>query len=203
MKSGGPILLGIAGGYLLGRSRKMKLVLLIGGLLARKRLSGLTTDVLASSPELNRLADSVRGQLVEAGRSAAIAAASHRMDSFSDMLHERAEGLRTPPGPAAPETTPEPGEEAPDEEAPAEEPPAEEPADEEAPAEEEPRREPAATGAARSQRRRPEEREEGRERTAARTRGSGTRQRPPPERRGQRAGRPQTRGRRETGADGS
>lgn len=96
MKSGVPIMLGIAGGYLLGRSRKMKWALVIGGLVAGKRAGGMAGELLGSSPELSKLTNDVRGRLLEAGRSAAMAAASNRLDSFSDRLHERAESLVTP-----------------------------------------------------------------------------------------------------------
>ena len=41
MKCGARVALGIAGGYLLGRTKKMKLALIVGGLAAGKRAGGL------------------------------------------------------------------------------------------------------------------------------------------------------------------
>lgn len=127
MKCGSRVAMAVAGGYLLGRSRKMKWALTLGAMMAGKRFSGAPsgllqqgTQALRSSPEVSRLTEDIRGRLVEVGKTAAMAAVSSRIDSFSDMLHERAETLRrpTPPGrPGEPEEAPrgeEPGEEEPE-----------------------------------------------------------------------------------------
>ncbi|MGW2326025.1 hypothetical protein ACWC5C_09700 [Streptomyces sp. NPDC001700] len=85
--------LAFTGGYLFGRGHKVGLALTLAGMAAGRRLAsghlpgGM--QELASS-EIGRL----RGQLVSAGRSAALSAASHRMDALSDRLEQRATSLR-------------------------------------------------------------------------------------------------------------
>lgn len=85
--------LAFTGGYLFGRGHKVGLALTLAGMAAGRRLAsghlpgGM--QELASS-EIGRL----RGQLVSAGRSAALSAASHRMDALSDRLEQRASSLR-------------------------------------------------------------------------------------------------------------
>lgn len=85
--------LAFTGGYLFGRGHKVGLALTLAGMAAGRRLAsghlpgGM--QELASS-EIGRL----RGQLVSAGRSAALSAASHRMDALSDRLEHRAASLR-------------------------------------------------------------------------------------------------------------
>ncbi|WP_230425067.1 hypothetical protein [Prauserella cavernicola] len=44
---------------------------------------------LAASPELSKITDSVRGELLDAARSAAVTAASSRIDSLNDRLQDR------------------------------------------------------------------------------------------------------------------
>ena len=92
--------LALAGGYLLGRTKKMKLALILAGVTAGR---GLPTrpaellkqgsDAMRSSPELTKLVEQARGGLVDAGKSAAIAAASSRMESVSDRLSQRVSSL--------------------------------------------------------------------------------------------------------------
>ena len=89
----GQVALAFTGGYLFGRGHRVGLALTLAGMAAGRRLAsghlpGGVQD-LASS-EIGRL----RGQLVSAGRSAALSAASHRMDALSDRLEERASSLR-------------------------------------------------------------------------------------------------------------
>ncbi|MEU0845084.1 hypothetical protein ABZ370_37230 [Streptomyces sp. NPDC005962] len=89
----GQVALAFTGGYLFGRGHRVGLALTLAGMAAGRRIAsghlpGGVQD-LASS-EIGRL----RGQLVSAGRSAALSAASHRMDALSDRLEERASSLR-------------------------------------------------------------------------------------------------------------
>ncbi|MER6177708.1 hypothetical protein [Streptosporangium sp. NPDC001681] len=57
---------------------------------------GLKT--LGSSPELEKLADTVRYEVLEVGKTAVRTAASRQIDSLTSRLHDRAESLRTPGG---------------------------------------------------------------------------------------------------------
>jgi hypothetical protein len=101
MKTGARVGLAITAGYVLGRLHKMKWALALAVLAGRKRLPGGSVGlleqgakVLASSPELAKLTEEMRGQLVEAGKAAAVAAVSGKINSLSDELRERSESMR-------------------------------------------------------------------------------------------------------------
>lgn len=98
----------LAGGYLLGRSKKMRLAVTMAGLLAGRKLDLSSGELLErgaalvqNSPELSRLSDQVRGKLLEAAKAAAVAAASNRLNSVSDTLRDRSGGSRALAGPEA------------------------------------------------------------------------------------------------------
>jgi hypothetical protein len=115
------VALAVGTGYLLGRMRKKRLMLTLAGLAAGKRLSGtdMAGELLKGAPGVGGLADNVREQLLSAGKRAAVAAASSRIDELSDRLQSRAASLRTRPGKAeqaAEEPPEEPEEEELDEE---------------------------------------------------------------------------------------
>ncbi|MFF7651330.1 hypothetical protein ACFZCY_15975 [Streptomyces sp. NPDC007983] len=89
----GQVALAFTSGYLFGRGHKVGWALTLAGMAAGRRLtSGHVPDAVQglASSEIGRL----RGQLVSAGRSAALSAASHRMDALSDRLEQRASSLR-------------------------------------------------------------------------------------------------------------
>ncbi|NKY34535.1 hypothetical protein HGA13_15845 [Nocardia speluncae] len=78
-------------GYVLGRTRKMKFALMLAGVGLSGRggpqaLLERTTSAVGSSPELAKITETVRGELLEAARSAAVAAASNRIDSLNARL---------------------------------------------------------------------------------------------------------------------
>ena len=105
----GQVGLALAGGYLMGRRHKMRLALTLAGMAAGRRLaSGRPTAGLgqAKSSELGKLTKEVRGQLVSAGRTAAVSAASQRIDALSDRLEARATSLRAAPGESEAEEEP-------------------------------------------------------------------------------------------------
>ena len=95
------IVAAVAAGYFLGRFKKLGLALMIGSALADKNLrsSGLGLleqgrNSLASSPEAKKLGEQVTSQLMEAGKAAAVATASSRIDRLSESLNERASQFR-------------------------------------------------------------------------------------------------------------
>lgn len=95
MKGGTRIAIGVGIGYVLGRTRKMRFALSLAGAALAKRSSGLPgellgrgTELLKSSPELAELTDTVRGELVGAVRSAAVTAASNRIDALNTRLQQ-------------------------------------------------------------------------------------------------------------------
>ena len=77
LMGGGKLALAIVGGYLLGRTKRMKLAIMLGGALAGKKIStdpaallGQATKLVNASPELQKLDAAVRGRLLEAGKDA-------------------------------------------------------------------------------------------------------------------------------------
>ena len=91
----------LAAGYVLGRFKKLRLALVVGSALANKnvRTQGLGllqqgAGRLTSSPEGKQLGEQISGQLMSAGKAAAVTLASSGIDRLSDRLHERGEELR-------------------------------------------------------------------------------------------------------------
>jgi hypothetical protein len=99
VKCGARVALGVAGGYFLGRTKKMKLAMMLGGMAAGRRAGGpgellrTGSKLLNSSPELARLTDEVRGRLLEAGKGAALAVAARQVESLTDRVGKRVESL--------------------------------------------------------------------------------------------------------------
>src|SRR5215207_2537346 len=99
MKCGARVALGVAGGYFLGRTKKTKLVLMLGSVAAGRRaggpgeLLGQATKLLSASPELTRLTDEVRGRLLDAGKGAALAVAARQVEALTDRVGKRVESI--------------------------------------------------------------------------------------------------------------
>jgi hypothetical protein len=94
-------------GYLLGRNRKFRTAALmaagaamgggaVGGPIVRQgtKILGSAEVLEKVTPQLSALVDVVRGDLVSAGKAAATAAVSNRVDALTDSLHDRAERVR-------------------------------------------------------------------------------------------------------------
>ncbi len=110
MKGGTQAALALGVGYLLGRRRKMRLTTMLAAAAATGGLGGLggaalrrgtkmlgSTEALGKfAPQLGELADTVRSDLVDAGKAAATAAVTSRIESLTDSLQERAEMVRDP-----------------------------------------------------------------------------------------------------------
>lgn len=103
MKHGPQIALAVAVGYALGRSKKMKLAITVGGMMAGRRLAGEPqrlleegVKVVGSSPEVSKLKGELRDRLVEAAKNAAMAAATNKIDSLGENLTRRVSGMDTP-----------------------------------------------------------------------------------------------------------
>src|SRR3954470_11199699 len=91
---------GVAGGYLLGRTKKLKLAIGLGAWLMGKRLQMSPSQLamqglgqLRQSPEFGEITDRLRNEVGGAGRKALAAAATSRMESLAERLHDRTEGL--------------------------------------------------------------------------------------------------------------
>lgn len=86
----------VAGGYVLGRTRKAKAAFAVGTLLAGRRF-GLTPTALAGeglrrlreSPQLADLREQIGGDLMDAARAAASASADRRFSAFAGTLRDR------------------------------------------------------------------------------------------------------------------
>ena len=101
MNTGARVGLAVAAGYLLGRLHKMKWALGLAALAGGRRLPGgpgglvqQGAKLLASSPEFTKLTDEMKGRLVDAGKAAAAAAVSSKIDSLSESLRERTGAMR-------------------------------------------------------------------------------------------------------------
>ena len=97
MMTNGKIAVAVAGGYLLGRTKKMKLALGLGMLLAGKKITldpQQLARAVADSPLLSGLNAQARKELSGAAKSAATSALSTRMNGLADSLHERTLSLR-------------------------------------------------------------------------------------------------------------
>lgn len=112
MKDGVRMALAVAAGYYLGRHHRLRTAAALGAAALFGRMrgdSGLLDrgmKLLGTSPELEKITDQLRGELVEAGKAAAVTATSRQIDSLSSRLHERAEAMRgsaVPKGPEEPE----------------------------------------------------------------------------------------------------
>ncbi|MFE9319854.1 hypothetical protein ACIHDR_09220 [Nocardia sp. NPDC052278] len=97
MKGGARIAMGVGIGYVLGRTRKMRFALALAGAAMSRRSTGMPaellergTSLLKSSQELTQITDTVKGELVGAVRSAAVTAASNRIDALNARLQQRA-----------------------------------------------------------------------------------------------------------------
>lgn len=85
----------LLGGYLLGRTKKAKLAVGLGTLLAGSRIKpGQVGRTLQESPLVHTLTDQVRSDLKDAGKAAATSVLTAKADSLADALHERTAGLR-------------------------------------------------------------------------------------------------------------
>jgi hypothetical protein len=117
MKKASNVALAIGAGYLLGRKHKLRLALVLATATATGRLGGAATQAIKRggsllgssdamgklSPDLGKVMSTVRGDLAGAGKAAVQAAVATRIESLTDSLHERTEGLRNPPEPDEPE----------------------------------------------------------------------------------------------------
>ncbi|MFJ9850483.1 hypothetical protein [Streptomyces sp. NPDC101150] len=92
----------LVGGYLLGRTKKAKMAIGLGMFLAGKRLNldpGELGRMAAESPVLGPLGDQARKELVDATKSAATAALTHRTSGLARSLHEHTTALKAVPHP--------------------------------------------------------------------------------------------------------
>lgn len=93
--------LAIGAGYLLGRTKKLKAAVAVGGLVAGKKLNlgprmitDLVSTQLQNNPQFKELGDQLRGDLRGAGKAASGALVERQLDSLADRLHGRTAEMR-------------------------------------------------------------------------------------------------------------
>ncbi|WP_432867519.1 hypothetical protein [Microbispora rosea] len=108
MKDGLKVALAVIAGYYLGRHHKLRLALVLALAILAARLKGegaagalleqVPKILGGAAPDLGKITERVRGDLLDIGKAAAMRATSRQIDNLSDRLHERAEALRQPKG---------------------------------------------------------------------------------------------------------
>ncbi|MEU3979227.1 DNA primase [Streptomyces sp. NPDC026672] len=93
--------LAIGAGYVLGRTKKLKLALALGTLAAGKRmqlspkaLMDLASQQLRDNPQLKEIAGQVREDLRGVGKAASGAMVERQVDALADRLHGRTAEVR-------------------------------------------------------------------------------------------------------------
>ena len=93
--------LAIGAGYLLGRTKKLKMALAVGGLVAGKKLNlspravaDLVGQQLRDNPQFKELGDQLRGDLRGAGKAASGALVERQLGALADRLHGRTAEVR-------------------------------------------------------------------------------------------------------------
>ena len=108
MKCGAQVALAVAGGYVLGRRKKTRLALMLGGAALTGRLNGAagqlmrsgtkllgSSDVLSkAAPGLGEVGGIVKDDLAPAAKRASATAISAQIESLSDQLRTRADAIR-------------------------------------------------------------------------------------------------------------
>lgn len=95
MANGMKVAVAVGAGYFLGRTRKMRLALMLAGAgLTGKFPSGPTElaaqglKSLGASADVTQLTEQLRGELLGAARAAALAAATQRVNALNDRLQD-------------------------------------------------------------------------------------------------------------------
>ena len=91
----------VAAGYLLGRTKKLKLAITVGSVLAGQRLSTNpqkllkgASSLVQNNPALSALSTELRGRAFDAAKGAAVSVATSRIDKLTDSLRTRGEKKR-------------------------------------------------------------------------------------------------------------
>ncbi|MDT0462575.1 hypothetical protein [Streptomyces gibsoniae] len=85
----------VLAGYLLGRTRKAKLALSLGAMLAGSKVKpDQLGKLLQDSPLVGNVSEQVRTELADAGKTAATTLLTAKAESLADALHERTTGLK-------------------------------------------------------------------------------------------------------------
>ncbi|MFJ5727230.1 DNA primase [Streptomyces paradoxus] len=93
--------LAVGAGYLLGRTKKLKMAMAVGGLVAGKKLNlsprmvaELLQQQLRNNPQFKEIGDQLREDLRGVGKAASGAMVERQLDALSDRLHGRTAQVR-------------------------------------------------------------------------------------------------------------
>ncbi|MFE6525872.1 DNA primase [Streptomyces sp. NPDC057794] len=93
--------LAIGAGYLLGRTKKLKMAMAVGGLVAGKKLNlsprmvaDLLQEQLKNNPQFKEIGDQLREDLRGVGKAASGAMVERQIDALADRLHGRTAQVR-------------------------------------------------------------------------------------------------------------
>lgn len=93
--------LAVGAGYVLGRTKKMKMAFAVGTLVAGKRmhlspraLADLVSGQLRNNPQFKEIGDQLREDLRGVGKAASGAMVERRIDALADRLHGRTAQVR-------------------------------------------------------------------------------------------------------------
>ncbi|MEU7057755.1 DNA primase [Streptomyces sp. NPDC046197] len=93
--------LAVGAGYLLGRTKKAKLALAVGSMVAGKKLNlgpraiaDLVNQQLKDNPQFKEIGDQLRQDLRGVGKAASGAMAERQMNALADRLHSRTAQVR-------------------------------------------------------------------------------------------------------------
>ncbi|MFC7941114.1 DNA primase [Streptomyces sp. NPDC057387] len=93
--------LAIGAGYLLGRTRKLKLAVAVGTMVAGKKMNltpkgiaELVSGQLQNNPQFKEIGDQLRTDLRGVGKAASGALVERRLDALADRLHGRTAEVR-------------------------------------------------------------------------------------------------------------
>ena len=102
--------LAVGAGYLLGRTKKLKLAFAVGSIVAGKRLhlspkmvADLVSQQLLKNPQFKEIGDTLREDLRGVGKAASGAMVERQMDALADRLHGRTAQVRDELSGVAPE----------------------------------------------------------------------------------------------------
>ncbi|MFJ8591251.1 DNA primase [Streptomyces sp. NPDC093598] len=93
--------LAVGAGYLLGRTKKLKMAVAVGGLVAGKKLNlsprmvaDLLQQQLRNNPQFKEIGDQLREDLRGVGKAASGAMVERQIDALADRLHGRTAQVR-------------------------------------------------------------------------------------------------------------
>ncbi|WP_086560746.1 DNA primase [Streptomyces africanus] len=93
--------LAVGAGYLLGRTKKLKMAMAVGGLVAGKKLNlsprmvaDLVQQQLRDNPQFKEIGDQLRQDLRGVGKAASGAMVERQLDAVADRLHGRTAQVR-------------------------------------------------------------------------------------------------------------